>query len=200
MLNRLASWWLRQPSAGAIATAADAETLPSRLHRVPEPTPQNDKKFDSPAEISQEVRHQRAAACGLLDEPEFREFFALSHFGLGRHNGATYRTREALERGRDGVVARFCNSLERVAHRREVELRRLKDSLLEIEGVSQTTSRRIKQAIDCLEQDKATLQEQGASASSAQGWVSQAVIDYETGFAKGVYEAVAFQVHGRDLQ
>lgn len=192
MLSRLASWWSRTPTVPAPAGGQDRAPL-QVLPRA-EPLASSGAGVDSRDEVGGAARAPRG---GLLDEPELRDFFALNHFGLGRHNGAAYRTREALDRGRQALIARFQNSVERLAQRREVQLRRLQDMLIEIQGVSDTTSRRVSQAVACLERDQATLTEQLTSSTEARGWVAQAVYDYETGFAKGLYEAVAMQVGER---
>lgn len=192
MLSRLASWWSRTPTVPV--PAGDQERAPLQIVPRAELLASSGAGEDSADEVRGAARAPRG---GLLDEPELRDFFVLNHFGLGRHNGAAYRTREALDRGRQALIARFQNSVERLAQRREMQLRRLQDMLIEIHGVSDTTSRRVSQAVACLERDRATLAEQLAASTEPRGWVAQAVYDYETGFAKGLYEAVAMQVGER---
>lgn len=192
MLSQVASWWNRKPAAGV--PAADQNRDPLQVVSGAEPP-----AISGPAEENTDAVPvaKRASTGGLLDEPELREFFAVNHFGLGRHNGAAYRTREALDRGRQALIARFQNSVQRLRQRREVHLRRLQDTLVQIEGVSDTTSRRVSQAVAYLERDQATLAEQVTASAEASGWVAQAAYEYESGFAKGLYEAVAMQVGER---
>lgn len=201
MLKRIAAWWVQQPEPATQKPAGADNIIQLRTH-VPAHTGagEDDGQAAEGGLPALPLAGASSTATGLLDDNEIRAFFAQNHFGLGRHNGATYRTREALERGRTSLVANFRNALERCAARREGQLRRLNDTLIEVEGVSDTTSRRLKQATGCLENDKATLDSQISAATRGQGWVMQAILDYETGFAKGLSEAIGMHIQGRAEQ
>lgn len=193
MNNRLSAWWTRRPADQASSTLKDEKVV--QLRPSVDSGPRG-----SPDVAEQMVPAQSGPAAvpavALMDDSGIQEFLRENWFGLGRHNGAVFRTRESLDRGRSSVIARFQNTIEGLAARREAQIRRLQDTLIEIEGISETTSRRLDQAVQCMQQDVVKLRAEIAHSTRAEGWVKEAVLSYEAGFAKGLYEAVAVEMHG----
>lgn len=193
MLNQISAWWTRRPTDQASSFPKDENVRQLRLSA--DPGPQG--SLDGAEQMVQGQSVPAAVpAVALMDDIGIQEFLRENWFGLGRHNGAVYRTRESLDRGRESIVARFQNAVEGLAARKEVQIRRLQDTLTEIEGISETTSRRLHLAVQCMQQDVVKLRAEIAHSTSAEGWVKEAVLRYEAGFAKGLYEAVAVEMHG----
>lgn len=130
---------------------------------------------------------------GLLDHRLLREFFAEPHFGLGNHNGAHYRSVEALQRGRDALVQRFVNVLDTIVEQKTTELYRLQDQAVLTKGVSGTIGERLELSQRRIEHDIERLHEQRTLASEGRGWVLKAINEYRTGYNKGLAEALAFE-------
>lgn len=133
-------------------------------------------------------------ARGLLDTPALKAFFADNHFGLGHHNGANYRTQEALELGKRALVARFQNTLAELVEQKQAKADRLHDKLLETEGFCDITTGRLRQARTNIEREMTLLRSQVDSASDGKGWVLEALNQYQIGFSKGLREAVEFEM------
>lgn len=133
-------------------------------------------------------------ARGLLDTPVLKAFFADNHFGLGRHNGANYRTQEALDLGRHALVSRFQNTLAELVEQKQAKADRLHDKLLETEGFCDITTGRLRQARTNLEREMTLLRAQVDSASESKGWVLEALNRYQIGYGKGLREAVEFEL------
>lgn len=136
------------------------------------------------------VSPQRPA--GLLDHRLLNAFFDERHFGLGVHNGAHYRSVEALQRGRDALVQRFVTVLETIIEQKTSELYRLEDQQLLTKGVNNTIGSRLDLAQRRLEREIERLREQQSLASDGKGWVLRAVNEYRMGFNKGLEEALTF--------
>jgi hypothetical protein len=133
-------------------------------------------------------------ARGLLCTPVLQAFFADNHFGLGRHNGANYRTQEALELGKHALVSRFQNTLAELVEQKQAKADRLHDTLMETEGFCNITTARLRQARINLEREMALLRAQVDSASEGKGWVLDALNQYQIGFGSGLCEAVEFEL------
>ena len=133
-------------------------------------------------------------ARGLLDAPELKAFFANNHFGLGRHNGSNFRTQDALELGKQGLLSKFQNTLAELEAQKQAKVDRLQDKLLETGGVCDITTGRLRQACSTLEREMSTLREQFDSAGQGKGWVLEALNRYQIGFGKGLREAVEFEL------
>ena len=131
---------------------------------------------------------------GLLDAPEIKAFFAENHFGLGRHNGSNYRTQEALVQGKQSIVALFQNTLAELVERKQAKADKLHDTLLETQGFCATTTARLQLACTHIEREMEMLQSQIDSASENKGWVLEALNRYQTGFGKGLREAIEFEL------
>ena len=131
---------------------------------------------------------------GLLNAPELTAFFQENYFGLGRHNGAHYRTQEALELGRQSLIAKMQNALTDLAERRRAKMNRLQSEMIAIEGVSPSMSAQLRLACEQLQREMALLQDQIESAAAGKGWVLEALNRYQTGFAKGLREVIDFEL------
>jgi hypothetical protein len=129
-----------------------------------------------------------------LDAPEIKAFFEENYFGLGRHNGAHYRTQESLEQGKRSLVSLFQNTLAELVERKQAKADKLHDTLLETQGLCVTTTSRLELARTHIEREMEMLQSQIDSASENKGWVLEALNRYQTGFAKGLREAIEFEL------
>jgi hypothetical protein len=131
---------------------------------------------------------------GLLDAAEIKAFFEENYFGLGRHNGAHYRTLDALEQGKRSLVSLFQNTLAELIERKQTKTDKLRDKVLETQGFCATTTARLQLACTQIEREMEILQSQIDSASENKGWVLEALNRYQTGFGKGLREAVEFEL------
>ncbi|MEJ7930281.1 hypothetical protein WG922_09865 [Ramlibacter sp. AN1015] len=129
---------------------------------------------------------------GTLEPPQLEAFLHENHFAIGRHHGAQLRTRDALQLGKTELVSRFRNLLELLVRQSRSKLARLQDKQLEVEGVCDATSARLRAACDYVRQEIATYQQQGELAASHAGWVSEPLTRYEMGFRRGLAEATDF--------
>lgn len=133
---------------------------------------------------------------GLMDTPELKAFFAENFFGLGRHNGSTYRTQEALLQGKQGMVSRFQNTVAALIEQRQAKIDRLRNMQLQTEGVCATTTAQLDLARSRLEREMVVLRDQIAQAETCKGWVLEALNRYQIGFGKGLREAIDFELLG----
>ncbi len=134
---------------------------------------------------------------GLLETPELKAFFAENFFGLGRHNGSFYRTQEAMEQGKQGLISRFQNTLAFLVEQRQAKVDRFIDMQLQTEGVCSTVTAQLGLARTRYERDMNQLREQMALAESGKGWVLEALNRYQIGFGKGLREAIDFELLGK---
>jgi len=140
---------------------------------------------------------RQVARKGLLNLPELREFFSDNHFGLGRHDGANYRTQEALAQGKAAIACRFQNIVDTILEQKRSTTTRLEDALLQTEGVCANTTARLRLALGSLESDMVTLRGQHDQAGNGKGWVLEALNRYQIGFGKGMREAIEFELLGQ---
>jgi hypothetical protein len=131
---------------------------------------------------------------GLLNAPVLIAFFADNHFGLGRHNGANYRTQDALTLGKRTLGAKFQNALAELMAQKQAKADRLYDKLLETDGICTTTTNRLRQACANLEREITQLNTQVDLAIEGKGWVLLALNQFQIGFSKGLQEAVEFEL------
>ncbi len=133
---------------------------------------------------------------GLLETPELKAFFAENFFGLGRHNGSFYRTQEAMEQGKQGLISRFQNTLSFLVEQRQAKVDKFIDMQLQTDGVCATVTAQLGLARSRYERDMNVLREQIALAESGKGWVLEALNRYQIGFGKGLREAIDFELLG----
>lgn len=127
---------------------------------------------------------------GQIGSELVKAFFDQNHFGLGRHNGANYRTLDAMEFGRNGRIAEFKNAIRGTVEQTQAKIDRLTSTQIEAEGVCKSTSARLALAVTQLERDLKVLNEQSDLATEGKGWVLEALNRYQAGFVKGMREAV----------
>ncbi|MGV0961071.1 MAG: hypothetical protein ACOYB1_14665 [Limnohabitans sp.] len=171
----------------------------SNVIQLPPRSPLDQPAGLEPAEIKTESSESASNAsqpAGLMDTLELKAFFAENFFGLGRHNGSTYRTQEALVQGKQGMVSRFQNTVAALVEQRQAKIDRLRNMQLQTEGVCATTTAQLDLARSRLERDIAVLREQIAQAENGQGWVLEALNRYQIGFGKGLREAIDFELLG----
>ena len=132
-------------------------------------------------------------AKGLMSTPELTAFFSDNHFGLGRHNGAYFRTQDALELGKRSLISKFQNTLDLILTNIKAEVYRRESELICIKGVSPAISEQLELACEHLRQQILTLTKQIDEADNQKGWVRQALNDYHIGFLKGLSGAIAFE-------
>jgi len=131
---------------------------------------------------------------GLLNAPELTSFFQENYFGLGRHNGSHYRSQEALNLGRNALVAKFQNCVAELIERNQTKVNKLQNELIAIEGVSTSMSAQLRLACEQAQRDMKVLQDQIDSAQEGKGWVLEALNRYQIGFTKGLREAIDFEL------
>lgn len=199
-------FWNTSPAAAAdepvttpaLAPAQVADAL-SNVIQLPQRSP-----LDLPAGLETADTHtvslksasNASQPAGLMDTFELKAFFAENFFGLGRHNGSTYRTQEALAQGKQGMVSRFQNTVATLIEQRQAKIDRLRNMQLQTEGVCATTAAQLDLAQSRLERDISVLREQIAQAENGKGWVLEALNRYQIGFGKGLREAIDFELLG----
>jgi hypothetical protein len=194
MMN-LRKMLFRAEPATTLTSVAQQVPLVNNVIQLPQHTP-----LDTPAGLNAPLTDdvpttaQPPRTRGLLDVPELKAFFEENYFGLGRHNGAHYRTQEAQVQGKQSIVATFQNTLAEQVERKQAKADRLHDKWLETQGLCATTTARLQLARTQIEREMEMLQAQIASAADHKGWVLEALNRYQTGFGKGLREAIAFEL------
>jgi hypothetical protein len=199
-------FWNTSPAAAAddpvttpaLAPVQDADALSNVIHlppRSPLDLPAGLEPADTQA-VSLKSASNASQPAGLMDTFELKAFFAENFFGLGRHNGSTYRTQEGLALGKQGMVSRFQNTVATLIEQRQAKIDRLRNMQLQTEGVCATTAAQLDLAQSRLERDISVLREQIAQAENGKGWVLEALNRYQIGFGKGLREAIDFELLG----
>ena len=199
-------FWNTSPAAAAddpvttpaLAPAQVADALSNVIQlspRSPLDLPAGLESADAQA-VSTISASNASQPAGLMDTFELKAFFAENFFGLGRHNGSTYRTQEALAQGKQGMVSRFQNTAATLIEQRQAKIDRLRNMQLQTEGVCATTAAQLDLAQSRLERDICVLREQIAQAENGKGWVLEALNRYQIGFGKGLREAIDFELLG----
>ena len=182
----------------ALAPVQVADAL-SNVIQLPQRSPLDLPAGLEPADthtVSSKSASNASQPAGLMDTFELKAFFAENFFGLGRHNGSTYRTQEALAQGKQGMVSRFQNTVATLIEQRQAKIDRLRNMRLQTEGVCATTAAQLDLAQSRLERDISVLREQIAQAENGKGWVLEALNRYQIGFGKGLREAIDFELLG----
>lgn len=199
-------FWNTSPAAAAddpvttpaLASVQVADAL-SNVIQLPPRSPLDLPAGLEPADtqaVSPKSASNASQSAGLMDTFELKTFFAENFFGLGRHNGSTYRTQEALALGKQGMVSRFQNTAATLIEQRQAKIDRLRNMQLQTEGVCATTAAQLDLAQSRLERDISVLREQIAQAENGKGWVLEALNRYQIGFGKGLREAIDFELLG----
>jgi hypothetical protein len=156
-----------------------------------------DSPLEDPAGLAKEPPVNKFnTPVGLLAAPELQIFFDNNFFGLGRHNGANYKTQEAQARGKATLVSQFQNAVALVMGQKLAKIDELHNMELQTEGVCHTVTGQLRLASTRLERDMTTLQAQIDLAAEGKGWVLAALNEYQIGFGKGLREAVDAEVLG----
>lgn len=140
--------------------------------------------------------HKSALPCGPMASPPLERFFEANHFGLGRHDGAHYKTQEALARGKALLVSKFQNTVASVIDQKQAKVDSLRNVEIQTQGVCSTATAQLNLACTRLERDISALRSQIELAAQGQGWVLSALNEYQIGFGKGVREAVDAEMLG----
>lgn len=138
--------------------------------------------------------HKKSKHLGILDNAEIKEFFDKNHFGLGRHNGATYKTNNSLELGKKNIVSEFQNILHSLLDRNKNKHNKLQLQSIETVGLCEITSSMLDFAMKTVKEDMNLLLEQISLAEEGRGWILDALNSYQIGFGKGVREAIEFEL------
>jgi hypothetical protein len=141
-------------------------------------------------------RQNRADPSGPMSSPEIKTFFDRNVFGLGRHDGSHYKTQDALDLGKALVISQFQNAVAAAIDQKQAKVDQLRNVEVQTEGVCSTTSAQLRQACARLERDMSALRNQAELAAEGQGWVLSALNEYQTGFGKGVREAINAELLG----
>ena len=131
---------------------------------------------------------------GLMDALELKAFFANNHFGLGYHNGANYKTQDALEMGKLALVSKFQNALAELVEQMQARADRLRNTQLQTVGLCDTTTAQLQLACTRLERDMSVLRDQMDKAAERKGWILEALNRYQIGFDKGLRVAIDFEL------
>lgn len=132
---------------------------------------------------------------GLMDLPEIQKFFSQNHFGLGKHNGANFKTQAALDLGKQSIISQFQNVLAELYERKKAKKQKLHIMALQTEGYCEVTSSMIEFAKTNVQRDMEVLEGQISEAVHGKGWILQALNEYQIGFGKGLSEAVEFELN-----
>lgn len=130
---------------------------------------------------------------GLMNATEITEFFSENYFGLGRHNGANFRSLDALELGKKTLISKFQNTLTDLLENKQAQINKLKNYEVEIAGISDSMTQQLKLSCENVERQIKILAEQIESANVQKGWVLEALNRYQLGFMKGLNDAIEFE-------
>lgn len=131
---------------------------------------------------------------GVMNAPELEDFFAENYFGYGRYNGSRFRSQQALESGRQALMARFQRILAELVERRQGRLDKLMQARLQVDSLSADIGARLDLAAEQVQREMATLREQVALAGQHKGWLLDALNRYQLGFDRGVRESLDFEL------
>lgn len=199
-MNILRKLFVNQETANPVATEellSEGEQLQQPLvetvgQEQPQsnviPLPAPEVQISAPPDAQQTPKQHSVR--GQIGSELVKAFFDQNHFGLGRHNGANYRTLDAMEFGRSGRIAEFKNAIRGTVEQTQAKIDRLTSTQIEAEGVCKSTSARLALAVTQLERDLKVLNEQSDLATEGKGWVLEALNRYQAGFVKGMREAV----------
>lgn len=131
---------------------------------------------------------------GLLAAPELKACLGRDHYASGRHHGSLFRTREALDMGRDAIVTHFQNEASALAERLHTRLDKLMLERQKVEGLSADMARTLALAAEQVQREVDVLRQQIELAEQRKGWVLDALNRYQLGFDRGVRDALAYEL------
>jgi hypothetical protein len=131
---------------------------------------------------------------GLLAAPELKSCLGRDHYASGRHHGSLFRTREALDIGRDAIVTHFQNEASALAERLHTRLDKLMLERQKVEGLSADMGKTLALAAEQVQREVDVLRQQIELAEQRKGWVLDALNRYQLGFDRGVRDALAYEL------
>jgi hypothetical protein len=167
----------------------------SNVIRLPNSNPLSAPSGLDDAEIGESSQLKKQL--GLMDLSEIKLFFSQNHFGLGKHNGANFKTQAALVLGKEAIISEFQNVLTELYERKKAKQHKLQLMALQTNGYCEVTSSMIEYAKSNVQRDMNILENQISDAEQGKGWVLQALNTYQIGFGKGVAEAIDFELNGQ---
>lgn len=120
-------------------------------------------------------------------------FLNESHYGIGRHNGSNYKSREGLDLGKKLLVSRFQNILVNLVDERKIKRMALMDQMTVSDNLSELMTRRFRQACDYLNNEIEIIQSQIKLTDNNSGWIAECLNKYELGYLRGVNDAIDFE-------
>jgi hypothetical protein len=138
-------------------------------------------------------RPKQSPVKGLMNALEITEFFSENYFGLGRHNGANFRTQDALDLGKKSLISKFQNTLNDLLETKHSRINKLKNQLVAIEGISKAMTLQLEIACEHVGREIQVLSNQIEISNTQKGWVLEALNRYELGFIKGLNDAIEFE-------
>ena len=169
-------------------------SLTGNLFYLPSPVINNEVELDRGATNTVATPIQSR---GLMGELELINFFRENYFGRGVHNGAHFKTQESLQLGRELLISEFQNVLNNLLWRKQERINKLQNELIRVEGISAPMSNQLKLACEHLEREAAELQRQIDIAREGKGWVLESLNCYQSGYFKGLREAIDFELLAR---
>lgn len=191
-------FWNADPVAQNVpdtqATSKEPDAL-GNVVRIPLGSPVDVPAGLASKTIESEQQHTQAAqmvntSASLLAASELQAFFSSNFFGLGRHHGAQYKTLDAQTQGKATLVSQFQNTVAVVISQKQAKVDGLRNMDLQTIGVCNTATGQLRLACTRLERDMVTLQTQIDLAAQGKGWVLAAINEYQTGFGRGLREAI----------
>lgn len=137
---------------------------------------------------------KQSPVLGLMNAAEISEFFSENYFALGRHNGANFRTLDALDLGKKSLISKFQNTLTGLLENKQAKINQLKNYEVEIAGISDAITQQLKLSCKNVERQIEILTEQIESANVQKGWVLEALNRYQLGFMKGLNDVIEFEL------
>ncbi len=174
--------------------ASDGAELPQAQGAASAPSHADQQEEDLDRELKQ-FRPQSPPTIkfnGVLDTPELKSYLDQNFFGFGRHTGAHYQTKQALDTGRQAVISNFVNVLEQIAEKHHAKRDVLERSQHDVSDLSPELSSRLELSLRQNDRLIQVLERQIAAARSGEGWIAAALREYESGFTRGVHDAINF--------
>lgn len=129
---------------------------------------------------------------GVLDSPELKSYLSQNFFGFGRHNGVRYQTKQALTTGQGAVISNFINILEQLAEKHRAKRDAMERRQHDVSALSPELGSRLELALRQNDRVIQLLERQVVAARTGEGWISAPLAEYESGFTRGVHDAVDF--------
>lgn len=189
-LRRLFKWNKEEPATAIISSEQTSVEIAPASNVIPLPINLNGEEQTLDEYLN---RPKESQVKGLMNAPEITEFFSENYFGLGRHNGANFRTQDALDLGKKSLISKFQNTLNDLLESKHSRINKLKNQLVAIEGISTPMTQQLEIACEHVEREIQVLSNQIEIANTQKGWVLEALNRYQLGFIKGLNDAIEFE-------